>query len=36
LLIEEKKGISYRRGVGQVPSEIWERQNPTQVDIVLG
>lgn len=36
LLVEEKGGIKYRRGLGRVPVKIWERQNLEKKTVVLG
>jgi Heterokaryon incompatibility protein (HET) len=36
LLVEWKKGIAYRVGIGQICREVWDRSHPVQKDIFLG
>lgn len=34
--IEWGDGIAYRKAVGKVDKDIWDQQNPTTIDVVLG
>ena len=34
--IEREDGIAYRKAIGMVDKDIWDQQNPTTIDVVLG
>ena len=34
--IEWEDGIAYRKAVGMVDRDVWDQQNPTTIDVVLG
>jgi hypothetical protein len=36
LWIEWSEGIAYRKGIGRVWKDMWDRQNPKEIDITLG
>ena len=36
LWVLNRAGVSYRRGIGRVPRDVWERSERQKVDIVLG